>query len=46
MYIKNKRVVKRPNELTNRQLFGRAFRVLGLSNEQIKALYDEFKSVI
>ena len=44
MYIKNKRVAKRPNELTNRQLFGRAFRVLGLSNEQIKALYDEFKS--
>lgn len=42
--VKNKRVVKRPNELTNRQLFDRAFRALGLSNEQIKALYDEFKS--
>lgn len=33
MYIKNKRVAKRPNELTNRQLFGRAFRVLGLSKQ-------------
>lgn len=42
--VKNKRVVKRPNELTNRQLFDRAFKALGLSNEQIKALYDEFKS--
>lgn len=42
--VKNKRVVKRPNELTNRQLFDRAFRALGLSNGQIKTLYDEFKS--
>lgn len=41
--VKNKRVVKRPNELTNRQLYDRAFRAFGLSNEQIKALYDEFK---
>lgn len=41
--VKNKRVVKRPNELTNRQLFDRAFRALGLSNGQIKTLYDEFK---
>ena len=42
--VKNKRVTKRPNELTNRQLFDRAFRALGLSNGQIKTLYDEFKS--
>lgn len=42
--VKNKRVIKRPNELTNRQLFDRAFKALGLSNEQIKTLYDEFKS--